>query len=98
MLQDAFRTQDRESKNRRKKKTKELCTLIFRKNKTNQKVSLTLTSLLSDSAIFLLRSIQRDECLIPIRAKKKKKNVLTLESSKDDAFFPDFQSSYFPYQ
>lgn len=34
---------------------------------------LTLTSLLSDSAIFLLRSIQRDECLIPIRASK---NVL----------------------
>lgn len=30
--------------------------------------SLTLTSMLSDSAIFLLRSMQRDECLIPIGA------------------------------
>lgn len=34
------------------------------------KLSLTLTSVFSDSAIFLLRSMQRDECLIPIRASK----------------------------
>lgn len=31
----------------------------------------TLTSMLSDSAIFLLRSMQRDECLIPIRASRE---------------------------
>lgn len=29
-------------------------------------------SMLSDSAIFLLRSMQRDECLIPIGASRKK--------------------------
>lgn len=47
-------------------------------------MSLTLTSLLSDSAIFLLRSMQRDECLIPIRACK---NVLTLGRSREKMWY-----------
>lgn len=56
--------------NRRQAAKERPTTLIF--SLANEKVSryLALTSPLSDSAIFLLRSMQRDECLIPISARK----------------------------
>lgn len=44
------------------------CNLVSRTEGQKVPRCLTLTSPLSDSAIFLLRSMQRDECLIPISA------------------------------
>lgn len=52
---------------------------------------LTLTSQLSDSAIFLLRSMQRDECLIPIGAHR---NERLIEKSRVHlATFPPFTTN-----
>lgn len=44
------------------------CNLVSRTEGQKVPRCLALTSPLSDSAIFLLRSMQRDECLIPISA------------------------------
>lgn len=57
------------------------CNLVSRTEGQKVPRCLALTSPLSDSAIFLLRSMQRDECLIPISAGQ---NVSTLGEKRTD--------------
>lgn len=55
------------------------CNLVSRTEGQKVPRCLALTSPLSDSAIFLLRSMQRDECLIPISASQNVSQSSTSE-------------------